>query len=65
MLLIPPGLNTLIVMQRMLSVHYWYFMWKPQTFFECFVHVYSNPSKSAWLGSKYLTPLKKKKKKEY
>lgn len=35
---------------------------KAADFFECFVPMYSNPSKSAWLGSKYLTPLKKKKK---
>lgn len=35
---------------------------KAADFLECFVHTYSNPPKSAWLGSKYLTPLKKKKK---
>lgn len=61
MFLIPPGFNTFIVMQRMLSIHYWYFMQKLQTFFERFVRMCSTPSKSAWLGSKYLTPLKKKK----
>lgn len=58
-----PGFHTFIVMQRMLSIRHWYSIGKLQAFFECFL-VYSDPSKSAWLDSKYLTPFFLKKTQE-